>query len=170
MRLYKNGAFAEDPWRSLAEGETSVHGPVILSLATWLGLDEDARSRINTPIGVRIDAGEMVDAILPDLGRLSLVALSFPKFGDGRAFSKASVLRGQHGFQGEIRAVGDVLWDQLQLMRRCGFDAFLIENEPTIRALESGKTPFMTDFYQPGFGAEVATDPRRPWVRRGTGR
>ena len=103
----------------------------------------------------------MVDAILPDLDRLSLVALSFPKFGDGRAFSKASILRGQHGFKGEIRAVGDVLWDQLQLMRRCGFDAFLIENEPTLKALDSGKTPVMTDFYQPGHGAaEQPADPR----------
>ncbi len=77
------------------------------------------------------------------------------------------MLRGQHGYKGEIRAVGDVLWDQLQLMRRCGFDAFAIENEPTLRALENGKTPFMTEFYQPGHGrTEQPADPRRPWSWR----
>ena len=166
MRLFKDGAFVEDPWRSLPEGEQPGDGPVVMSLSAWMALGE-ARRGINTPVGVKLDAGEMVDALLPDLDRLSMVALSFPKFGDGRAFSKASILRGQHGFAGEIRAVGDVLWDQLQLMRRCGFDAFLIENEPTIRALEGGKSPFMTDFYQPGHGGtEQPADPKRPWAWR----
>ena len=170
MRLYKDGAFVSDPWHSLPEGEQPGQGPntgpTVMSLKAWLALG-DARQGMNTPVGVKLDAGDMVDAILPDLDRPSLVALSFPKFGDGRAFSKASILRGQHGFKGEIRAVGDVLWDQLQLMRRCGFDAFLIADEPTLRAIEAGKAPVMTDFYQPGHGgAEVAADPKRPWAWR----
>ena len=166
MRLFKDGGFVEDPWHMLGDDEPLGAGPTILSLKAWLALG-DARRGINTPVGVRLDAGEMVDAILPDLDRLSLVALSFPKFGDGRAFSKASILRGQHGFKGEIRAIGDVLWDQMQLMRRCGFDAFLIENEPTIRALASGKVPVMEEFYQPGHGGgEQAADARRPWAWR----
>ena len=114
MRLFKDGAFVDDPWHMLGDDEPLGEGPAILSLKAWLALG-DARQGINTPVGVKLDAGEMVDALLPDLDRLSLVALSFPKFGDGRAFSKASLLRGQHGFKGEIRAVGDVLWDQLPL-------------------------------------------------------
>ncbi len=169
MRLYKNGAFVDDQWRVLADDEASGDGPVLFSLAAWLALG-DKRSGINTQVGVRLEGGEMVDALLPDLDKLSLIALSFPKFGDGRAFSKASMLRGQCGFKGEIRAVGDVLWDQLQLMRRCGFDAFAIENEPTIRALESGKSPFMTEFYQPSRdGSEQSADPKRPWAWRKVG-
>ena len=166
MRLYKNGAFVDDAWRMLADDEVSGDGPSILSLKAWLALGED-RGGINASLGVRLEASEMIDAILPDLDRLSLIALAFPKFGDGRAFSKAAMLRGQHAFKGEIRAVGDVLWDQLQLMRRCGFDAFAIENEPTIRALEAGKSPFMTEFYQPGHGGtERPADTRRPWAWR----
>lgn len=166
MRLFKDGAFVHDPWHALGDDEALGDGPTLLSMKAWLGLG-DARRGIEAPVGVRLDAGEMVDALLPDLDRLAMVALSFPKFGDGRAFSKATVLRGQHGFKGEIRAIGDVLWDQLQLMRRCGFDAFLIENEPTLRALEAGKSPFMTDFYQPGHGgAEQRADSRRPWAWR----
>ncbi len=165
MRLYKNGSFVEDVWRMVGDDEVPGDGPSILSLKSWLALGPD-RGGSNTPLGVKLEAGEMIDALLPQLDRLTLVALAFPKFGDGRAFSKASMLRGQHGFKGEIRAVGDVLWDQLQLMRRCGFDAFAVENEPTIRALDSGKTPFMDEFYQPGLGAERSADPRRPWARR----
>ena len=165
MRLYKDGGFVEDPWRALGEGEAIGDGPVLLSLAQWRERPE-ARAATNARLGVLLEAGDMIDAILPALDRLSLVALSFPKFGDGRAFSKAAMLRGQLGFKGEIRAVGDVLWDQLQLMSRCGFDAFAIENAPTLKMLESGKRPVMTDFYQPGLGREIAADPRRPWARR----
>ncbi len=165
MRLYKNGAFLEDAWRLLPDGDAPGEGHVILSLKQWAALGQ-ARDGINVPLGVRIETGETLDAILPDLHRFSLVELVFPKFNDGRSFSKASMLRGQLGFSGEIRASGEVLWDQLQLMRRCGFDAFAIDNEPTLRALEAGKTPFMDEFYQPGLGAETAADDRRPWARR----
>ncbi len=165
MRLYKDGAFVEDPWQSLGDEEAPGQTASIVSLKHWLALG-DARDGINAPLGVRLDAGEPVDAVLPHLARLSLIELVFPKFNDGRSFSKASMLRGQHGFAGEIRASGEVLWDQLQLMRRCGFDAFAIDNEPTVRALESGKSPFMDEFYQPGLGDEAPGDPRRPWARR----
>lgn len=168
MRLFKDGGFADDPWRTLADDEEPGEGPAIVPLKRWPALKAALDGR-NTPVGVRLDAGEFIDAILADLDRLSLVALVFPKFSDGRSFSKAAQLRGQHGFKGEIRAVGEVLWDQLQLMRRCGFDAFAIENEPTLRALESGKPPFMTEFYQPGLGGEVGADPHRPWARRPLG-
>ena len=165
MRLYKGGAFVADPWRALADGESIGGSPVLLSLAQWRDA-VNARAATSARLGVLLEAGEMIDAITPDLDRLSLVALSFPKFGDGRAFSKAAMLRGQLGFAGEIRAVGDVLWDQLQLMSRCGFDAFAIEHAPTLKMLEAGKRPVMTDFYQPGLGGETAADPRRPWARR----
>ena len=166
MRLYKDAAFVEDVWRMVGDEEGSHDGPSILTLKAWLARG-DGHGGSNAPIGVKLEAGEMIDAIVPDLDRLMLVALAFPKFGDGRAFSKASMLRGQYGFKGEIRAVGDVLWDQLQLMRRCGFDAFAIEDEPTLRALDSGKAPFMTEFYQPGRGgSEQPADPKRPWAWR----
>ena len=165
MRLYKNGAFVEDAWRNLSDDEAPGRDPSIISLKHWLALGA-ARDGINAPLGVRLEAGEPLDTLLHDLPRLSLVALVFPKFNDGRSFSKASMLRGQLKFAGEIRAVGEVLWDQLQLMRRCGFDAFEIDNEPTLRALDSGKKPFMDEFYQPGLGRETPADARRPWARR----
>ncbi|WP_432200928.1 DUF934 domain-containing protein [Erythrobacter sp. W53] len=72
---------------------------------------------------VRVEPGDDARALLPHLDRLALVEVNFPAFGDGRGYSSARVLR-EAGFAGEIRAVGDVLVDQLAYMRRCGFDAF----------------------------------------------
>ena len=72
---------------------------------------------------VRLEPGDDARDLLPCLGRLRLVEINFPGFGDGRGYSAARILR-EHGYTGELRAVGDVLVDQLAAMRRCGFDAF----------------------------------------------
>ncbi len=72
---------------------------------------------------VRLEAGEDARALLPQLGQLAMVEVSFPTFRDGRGYSAARVLR-EAGYTGELRAAGDVLVDQLPLMRRCGFDSF----------------------------------------------
>jgi uncharacterized protein (DUF934 family) len=75
-------------------------------------------------VGVRVEADQSVDDLAYDLPRIAVVALVFPKFGDGRAYSYARLLRERYGFTGEIRAVGDVLREQAGFMVRCGFDAF----------------------------------------------
>lgn len=72
---------------------------------------------------VRIEPGDDARALIPHLGRLALVEVNFPAFGDGRGYSSARILR-EAGYEGELRAVGEVLVDQLAYMRRCGFDAF----------------------------------------------
>lgn len=77
---------------------------------------------------VRIEPGEDARELLPFLDRISLVEVNFPVFGDGRGYSAARILR-ENGYVGELRAVGDVLVDQLSHMRRCGFDSF-IPNTP----------------------------------------
>lgn len=74
-------------------------------------------------VAVRIEPGDDARDLLPFLDRLQLVEVNFPVFGDGRGYSSARVLR-EAGYAGELRAVGDVLVDQLAYMRRCGFDAF----------------------------------------------
>ncbi len=75
---------------------------------------------------VRIEAGEDAAVLLPHLDRLALVEVSFPKFRDGRGYSTGRILR-EAGYTGELRAQGDVLVDQIPLMRRCGFDSFAPE-------------------------------------------
>ncbi len=75
---------------------------------------------------VRIESGEDVRQLLPFLDRLALIEIDFPAFGDGRGYSAAQILR-EEGYDGELRASGDVLVDQLPFMRRCGFDSFAPE-------------------------------------------
>ena len=169
MALWKNGKAIDDLWRAMPDdGYVSNGVPTILPLKAWLEQRDALRGR-EQMLGVRIEPGEALDPVVPDLARLSVVALSFPKFADGRSFSKATKLREEHKYKGEVRAVGDVLWDQLQLMARCGFDAFEITHEPTLRALERGKKPFMSDFYQPGQGPEMRVNTPRTWARRAAG-
>lgn len=72
---------------------------------------------------VRIEAGDDARLLLPHLDRLALIEVSFPKFRDGRGYSAGRILR-EAGYTGELRAEGDVLVDQIPLMRRCGFDSF----------------------------------------------
>ncbi|MDP1025877.1 DUF934 domain-containing protein [Sphingomonas sp. KR1UV-12] len=88
---------------------------------------------------VRLEAGEDARALLPHLDRLALVEVSFPTFRDGRSYSAGRILR-EAGYSGELRAQGDVLVDQLPLMRRCGFDSFApqaeIDGDALRRSLE----------------------------------
>lgn len=108
---------------------------------------------------VRLEEGEDARALIPHLGRLSLIEIGFSAFGDGRGYSAARILR-EEGYTGELRAQGDVLVDQIAFMRRCGFDSFAPEKaldpEDTERALNR-----WPEAYQP------AADGRMPvWTKR----
>ncbi|MCU0947887.1 MAG: DUF934 domain-containing protein [Porphyrobacter sp.] len=83
----------------------------------------DAVGEQTNATAVRIEPGDDVRVLLPFLDRLALVEVNFPAFGDGRGYSSARILR-EAGYTGELRAVGEVLIDQLSHMRRCGFDSF----------------------------------------------
>ena len=108
---------------------------------------------------VRIEAGEDARELLPHLDRLSLVEVNFPAFGDGRGYSAARILR-EAGYQGELRAVGDVLVDQIVAMRRCGFDSFHPSKALDAAAVERALTRY-ADVYQ------NSVDGRAPvWAKR----
>ena len=102
---------------------------------------------------VRIEPGDDARALLPHLIRIRLVEVNFPSFGDGRGYSAARVLR-EHGYTGELRAVGDVLVDQVAYMRRCGFDSFAPEQafDETDVATALNRWPHV---YQPAADAAV---------------
>jgi uncharacterized protein (DUF934 family) len=133
----KAGAFAlaEDPFTAVADDQSIPPGDVIISLtrfeAEGEGLLSEGRS-----VGVRLESHEQVETLAYDLPRLSVVALAFPKFGDGRAYSFARLLRERFGFKGEVRAVGDVLREQAGFMVRCGFDAFEPADGSTVEQWE----------------------------------
>ena len=90
------------------------------------GVTVDAFGEQTNAAAVRLEPGDDARDLIPHLGRIQLIEVNFPVFGDGRGYSAARILR-EAGYQGELRAVGDVLVDQLAYLRRCGFDAFAPE-------------------------------------------
>jgi len=119
------GAFslAEDPFTAVGDEQQVPPGDVIISLTRFQAEGEVLLGE-GRAVGVRIESHEEVEALAYDLPRVAVVALAFPKFGDGRAYSSARLLRERFQFKGEVRAVGDVLREQAGYMVRCGFDAF----------------------------------------------
>jgi uncharacterized protein (DUF934 family) len=104
-------------------------------------------------VAVRIEPGEDARELLPHLDRLTLVEVNFPVFGDGRGYSAARILR-EAGYAGELRAVGDVLVDQIVFLRRCGFDSFAPAVPLDPAAVEAALTRF-PHVYQPAADAAV---------------
>lgn len=102
---------------------------------------------------VRIEAGDDARALLPFLDRIALIEVSFPKFRDGRGYSSGRVLR-EAGYTGELRAQGDVLVDQIPLMRRCGFDSFAPE-APVDEAVLAASLERYEHVYQPAADGHV---------------
>ena len=128
--------WAEDPFLLVADEDPMPgQGGVILSLQRFQA-EGDALLSGGRQVGVRVKPDEQVEALAYDLPRLAVVALEFPKFRDGRAFSSAVLLRERYGYTGELRAVGDVLREQLAFMIRCGFDAFELSDGTTPEDVE----------------------------------
>lgn len=125
IKLQADGQFvlAEDPYTWCPDGEDLARGDVIISLTRFQTEGERLLSE-GRSVGVRIEPSEEVEALAYDLPRIALVAVSFPKFNDGRGYTAARLLRERYGFKGEIRAVGDVLRMQAGFLVRVGIDAF----------------------------------------------
>ena len=162
MALIKNNAVVDDPFINAAErGDIPTSGAVIVDLAQWQAHRDDLAAR-SDPVGVQLQAGQSPELIADDLPSLALVALVFPAFKDGRAYSYARLLRDKFGFAGEIRAVGDVLLEQLHFMERTGFDAFELDSDDPLRDLEIASSDFDV-WYQPSSdGRKTAIQLRHP--------
>ena len=125
MSLIKGGELVQDPYVDASGAETiPPSGPVIVSLAQWQA-QRDALLKRGAPLGLRLHSDQSPEVIADDVQHFAMIALEFPKFRDGRAYSYARLLRERYGFKGEIRAVGEVLREQAFHMVRCGFDAFV---------------------------------------------
>ena len=166
--VWREGGFVEDPWNVVADDAALPEGDVVVSVARF---SEDREALLSRPgrLGLLIDADDDLDATVAavgDLSRLSLIALSFPKFQFGQSYSRARLLRDRHGFSGELRAVGDILIDQIPFMLRCGFESFEIGNAPTRAALERRDMPAIDLFYQPLDKGTEAAVAGRSWLRR----
>jgi uncharacterized protein (DUF934 family) len=146
-RLIKNGAFVADLYAAVADEAPLPEGPALVSLARFEKEREALLAR-NVPLGVKLKAEENPERLGADVNRLSLIVLEYPKFRDGRAFSWARMLRTRLGFTGEIRAVGDFLYDQVNYQHRVGFDAWEVPDHFTLEMFQRALTE-MTYVYQP---------------------
>jgi uncharacterized protein (DUF934 family) len=160
MALIKNGELIDDPYASVGDGDDlPPAGAVLVPLARWLS-DRERLLEQSDAVGVRLKSDESPELIADDLGRISLVALEFPKFRDGRAYTWARMLRERFGFGGEVRAVGDVLMEQIHFMLRTGFDAFELDAEDPLAQFETARAEYSV-WYQPtGDGRRTATQLR----------
>lgn len=146
-KLIKDGAIVENIWTLMTKPETDVasvevaSGNIIVPLSVWLAQKNQLQSRRD--IGVWLDSDETAEQIGDDAKQLPLIALNFPLFMDGRAFSTARLLRERYAFKGELRAIGNVIRDQLCYLRRCGVNAFAFSN-PDIQLEEALKS--LNDF------------------------
>lgn len=120
MPLIKDGQLIAEP--------AVVPGLVMVDLERWSS-DRDALLRGNQPLGLTVRPDDVIDDVARDLDKFRIVALKFPAFTDGRAYSQARLVRERYGYTHELRAVGNVLRDQLQFMQRCGFDAFEVSDD-----------------------------------------
>jgi len=138
MALIKNRELVTDSFRRLADDESvPAQGDVLVSW-TRFSADPAAVAKRSGRLGVVVGSEVTATAVAPHLDQLALIAVEFPKYTDGRGYSLARRLRTQYGFGGELRAVGDVLRDQLLYMQRCGFDAYeLKEGKDAQGALEA---------------------------------
>ncbi len=162
MPLVRDGKLAEDGWQKVDPEATSMPSGdrLLVTFDQWNEHKVELCKRGGV-FGVRLSPDHGPEAIARDLVHFDLVALEFPAFTDGRAYSHARLLRERYGFEGEIRAVGDVSLEQLLFMHRSGFDAFEIASDS---AVEDWETAFadIDVFYQPtADGRETALQARR---------
>lgn len=162
--IIKDKAVVTDAWTvlKLNEGETPEAmavpaGKVIVPLKVWQGQREALHSR--SDIGVWIASDERPEALKDDVAKLPLIAVDFPKFADGRGYSIAYNLRARLGYTGELRAIGDVLRDQLFYMQRVGFNSFATRPDRNIHDALKG----LTDFSEP---YQTSWDQKMPLFRR----
>jgi len=160
-QLIKNGALADDRYALLRDAALLADVPpeaaAIVPLSLWQKEREALKARGD--VGVLLAPADDPAAISADVVALPVVAVDFPKSGDGRGFSTARLLRERYHFRGELRAVGDVLRDQLFALRECGFDAFVIRADQSAADALAGFDDFRSVY------AATARTPE-PWFRR----
>ncbi len=154
-KIWSEAGFAEsDPWVIETDEVKAGEGQqALLPLDALIAKAEESNA---VGLGVLITPFDDVIRLEPYLDRLAIVAVSFPAFSDGRAFSQASLLRSRLHYAGEVRAVGDVLIDQVPLMLRVGIDSFSVTNATALKRLEERRLPGIPHHYQPA--ARVAAD------------
>ncbi|GAC1324083.1 MAG: DUF934 domain-containing protein [Collimonas sp.] len=164
INIIKNREVIADEWRvlRLSEGESADSvsipaGKVIVPFSVWQA--QRAQLQDRAEIGVWLSSDTPADIVKDDLAHFAVIAVDFPKFTDGRGYSIAYNLRSRLNYNGELRAIGDVLRDQLFYMQRVGFDAFAVRADKDINDALKGLTDFSEKY-------QTSWDEKTPLFRR----
>lgn len=158
-QLLKDNQIIEDSWAFLDDSaETLPSGNILLSLEQWQQFS-DQLSQHNGELGLWLEGNAEIDTVIDSLQQLSLIAIKFPKFVDGRGFSLARLLRERYNYNGELRAIGEFIRDQLYLLKRCGFNAFQLTEDQDLSEASKSLSDF-SETYQ------VSADQQEPLFRR----
>ena len=124
MQVIKDRKIVEDNWLHLDdESADLVIGDVTVTLARWQA-EQESLLKDDGSLGIRLSGDDPLEEIIADLDKFELIVLNFPAFTDGRCYSFARLLRDRYNYKGEIRAQGDILYDQLFYMAQCGINSF----------------------------------------------
>ena len=163
----EKGFVDDDPWIFEIDEQTTTSGArIVQSFKTFLEV-ADSATESGQARDISVEPSDDISLLAPYLHRIDLIAVSFPAFSDGRGFSQASVLRTNLLYNGEVRAIGDVLIDQIPLMLRCGVDSFAVSNPVALRRLAENRLNGIPLHYQPA--AQREEKPRAPsyaWRRQ----
>jgi uncharacterized protein (DUF934 family) len=141
MQIIKDKQIIEDNWTHLTDTDELSDGNITVSLARWKE-EKSILGNRKSSTGIRLSTSDKIEDIADDLDKIPLIALEFPAFTDGRSFSHARLLRNRYGFNGEIRAIGNYMADQVFYLSRVGVNAFQLERpEDLVTALST-----MNDF------------------------
>jgi len=164
MPLVKDGKITGDVFVHVPDGaELPGDGAILIPAARFLE-DPEAILRRAGKVGVIWPNNRDLDDLVPYLDRVAAVALVFPSFRDGRAYSQARLLRERHGYEGELRATGQVLRDQFVFMLRAGFDTFEVKKDSDAEAFAATAKRYSV-FYQPTGDGRLTALHRRMQLR-----
>src|SRR6185437_10325119 len=156
------GKLVQDDWTVMEDGHTGAESPggkVIVTLARWRA-EREALLAQHPAVGVLVPNTADIEAVYPEIADRPLIVLQFPTFSDGRALSQAVVLRKRLRFNGEMRAVGDVIRDLVFWLGRCGFDSIVPRKDQSLEACRAALNEIQVAY-------QAAADRHTPvWVRR----
>ncbi len=157
MKIIKDQVIVEDSWERLVEitpdSSLPTGGDIIIPFAYWLAHKDDLSNR-EGKVGVCIGGDDDAQEVAKDIEHFDLIALDFPAFTDGRSYSHARLLRDRYNFKGELRAVGDVLRDQLFFMQRCGINSFQLREDKDLEDALNAFTELSVKYQTAADGAE----------------
>lgn len=158
QNLINQESTLENKWQVVSDYETELpEGNILVESAYWLAHKAELATRDG--VSVYLDGDADLEALKDDIAQFDVIAVNFPAFADGRGYSLARLLKERYNYQGEIRAIGDVLIDQLYFMKRCGFDTYLLKD-----GLEAEKAlQYFATFSDP---YQLAYDVQTPLFRR----